>query len=90
MLICKSNNCGIFPNQNSAIKTFWYETNFHQFQSKKKNKQKKEHVGILQGHVLDAFFYVLIMYENWLNFANPCKKKKILKNSSAEFLNNDV
>lgn len=62
---------------------------FINFNQRKKNKRKKEHVGILQGHVLDAFFYVLIMYENWLNFANPCKKK-ILKNSSAEFLNNDV
>lgn len=46
--------------------------NFNQ----REKKTKKEQFGILQGYVLDAYFYVLIMHENWLNFANPCKKKK--------------
>lgn len=27
-------------------------------------KNKKEQFGILQGYVLDAYFYVLIMHEN--------------------------
>lgn len=41
-----------------------------------RGKNKKEQFGILQGYVLDGYFYVLIMHENWLNFVNPCKKKK--------------
>lgn len=29
-----------------------------------REKNKKEQFGILQGYVLDAYFYVLIMHEN--------------------------
>lgn len=34
--------------------------NFNQ----REKKTKKEQLGILQGYVLDAYFYVLIMHEN--------------------------